>query len=174
MTITNQMKLGSVDVVGAESLGQIGEFQDQDLSTNPGSPTLLSGLKKYAVLCLNDTGGAITPGRGYTYKSGYIGQRVGAASGANAICDGIADPDVVGTIADQAYFWLIIQGPTKAMVGAGDLSANAVVQTLASGAFGTGTAGTNPIGHSGKAIAAGTSGNLARIVFNNPFAAVRP
>lgn len=174
MTITNQMKLGSVDVVGAESLGQIGEFQDQDISTTPGSPTLLSGLKKYAVLCMNDTGGAITPGKGYTYKSGYLGTRVGAASGANAICDGIADPDVVGTIADQAYFWLIIQGPTKAMIGAGDQTANGVVQTLAAGVFGTGAAGTNPIGHCGKALAAGTSGNLCRIVFNNAFAAIRP
>lgn len=174
MTITNQMKLGSVDVVGAESLGQIGEFQDQDISTTPGSPTLLSGLKKYAVLCMNDTGGAITPGKGYTYKSGYLGTRVGAASGANAICDGIADPDVVGTIADQAYFWLIIQGPTKALIGAGDQTANGVVQTLAAGVFGTGTAGTNPIGHCGKALAAGTSGNLCRIVFNNAFAAIRP
>lgn len=174
MTITNQMKLGSVDVVGAESLGQIGEFQDQDISTTPGSPTLLSGLKKYAVLCMNDTGGAITPGKGYTYKSGYLGTRVGAASGANAICDGIADPDVVGTIANQAYFWLIIQGPTKALIGAGDQTANGVVQTLAAGVFGTGTAGTNPIGHCGKALAAGTAGNLCRIVFNNAFAAIRP
>lgn len=174
MSNTIQMKLGSYNVVGAESLGQIACFADLDITTKPEAPARLSGLKKYAVLCLNDTGGAITPGKGYTYKSGYLGLRVGAASGANAICDGIADPDVSGTIPDQAYFWLIIQGPTQVVIGAGDQTANGVVQTLAAGVFGTGTAGTTPIGHCGKAYAAAASGALCRILFTNAFSALKP
>lgn len=171
---TNQMQLGQINVIGAESVGQVGCFSDLDRTTNPESPQRLSNMKTYAVICLNDTGGAITPGKGYTYKSGYLGTRVGAASGANLVCDGIADPDYPTTIPDQSYFWLIIGGPTKALIGAGDQTANGVVQTLAAGVFGTGTAGTNPIGHSGKALAAASEGALGRILFNNPFSALKP
>lgn len=174
MSSTIQMRLGEVDIVGAESVGQIGCFQDKDLSTNPASPTLYSQMKTYAVLVLNDSGGTLAAGTGCTFKSGYLGTRVGAKSGANLVCDGIVDPDVSAAVPDQAYFWLIIQGPTRALIGAGDQAANGVVQTLASGLFGTGTAGTNPIGHSGKALAAATSGNLGRILFNNPFSALKP
>lgn len=170
---TIQMKLGQVDIVGAESLGQVGYFQDKDLTTAPASPTLNSQMFTKAVLVLNDTGGTLAAGTGCTFKSGYLGLRVGAKSGANLVCDGIVDPDVSAAVPDQAYFWLIIGGPTRALIGAGDQTANGVVQTLASGLFGTGTAGTNPIGHCGKANAAGTSGNLCRILFNNPFSALR-
>lgn len=174
MSNTVQMPLGSINVVGDESVGQIGCFSDLDRTTNPESPRRLSNLKTYAVLVKNDLGGVVTPGLGYTYKSGYLGTRVGALSGADLVCDGIADPDYPTTIPDQSYFWLIIQGPTKAKIGAGDQAANGVVQTLANGLFGTGTAGTNPIGHSGKALAAAAATALCRILFNNPFSAVKP
>jgi hypothetical protein len=81
---------------------------------------------------------------------------------------------VSGTIPDGAYFWLIIQGPVDLKIGAGDITANAVVQTLANGLFGAGTAGTNPIGHCGKAVEAALSGASARCYFTNAFSAVKP
>lgn len=171
---TNQMQLGQINVIGDESAGQVGCFSDLDRTTNPEAPRRLSNMKTYAVIVLNDTGGDVTPGKGYTYKSGYLGTRVGAVSGANLVCDGIADPDYPSVIPNGSYFWLIIQGPTKALIGAGDQTVNGVVQTLASGLFGTGTAGTNPIGHSGKALAAGTATNLCRILFNNPYSSLKP
>ena len=173
MSHTIQMKLGDVDIVDSQSLGQIGCFQDKDLTTTPASPTLNSQMITKAVIVMNDTGGTLAAGTGVTYKSGYLGTRVGAKSGANLVCDGIVDPDVSAAVPDGSYFWLIIGGPTKALIGVGDQTANGVVQTLAAGLFGTGTAGTNPIGHSGKAMAVATSGNLGRILFNNPFSALK-
>jgi len=174
MTITNQMKLGSYDIVkDDEFLGQIGQFQDQD-QTDPNAPIVNSGTPVYAVLVKNGLAGVVTPGLGYTYKSGGVGKEVGALSGANAICDGVADPFVSGTIPVGSYFWLIIRGPVSVKVGAGNLAANGVVQTLANGLFGTGTAGTNPIGHCGKAQVAGTNGGSALVYFTNPFSAVQP
>ena len=174
MTITVQQPLGRYNVVSDDNmLGQIAMFQDQDQST-PDSPIIQSGTPVYAILVKADVGGVVTPGLGYTYKSGYIGKRVGALSGANAICDGVADPFVSGTIPDGAYFWLIIQGPIDLKIGAGDITANAVVQTLANGLFGSGTAGTAVIGHCGKAVEAAASGASARCYFTNAFSAVKP
>lgn len=174
MTITVQARLGSYNVISDDNmLGQIAMFQDQD-QTDPNAPIIGSGTPIYAILVKADVGGVVTPGLGYTYKSAYIGKRVGALSGANAICDGVADPFVSGTIPDGAYFWLVIQGPIDLKIGAGDITANAVVQTLANGLFGTGTAGTNPIGHCGKAVEAAASGASARCYFTNAFAAVKP
>ena len=174
MTITNQARLGSYNVISDDNmLGQVAMFQDQD-QTSPDSPIINSGTPVYAILVKNGLGGVVTPGLGYTYKSGKVGKEVGALSGANAICDGVADPFVSGTIPDGAYFWLVIQGPIDMKIGAGDITANAVVQTLANGLFGSGTAGTNPIGHCGKANEAAASGASARCYFTNAFSAVKP
>lgn len=174
MTITVQARLGSYNVISDDNmLGQIAMFQDQD-QTDPNAPIISSGTPVYAILVKNGLGGVVTPSLGYTYKSAKIGKEVGALSGVNAICDGIADPWVSGTIPDGAYFWLIIQGPVDLKIGAGDITANAVVQTLANGLFGSGTAGTNPIGHCGKAVEAALSGAFARCYFTNAFSAVKP
>lgn len=174
MTITNQARLGSYNVISDDNmLGQVAMFQDQDQST-PDAPIINSGTPVYALLCKNSKGGTLTPGLGYTFKSGKIGKEVDALSGANAICDGVADPWVSGTIPDGAYFWLIIQGPCELKAGAAGITANAEVQTAANGLFVDGTAGTNPIGHVGKANEAATSGNFARVYFRSPFAAVKP
>lgn len=174
MTITVQARLGSYNVISDDNmLGQVAMFQDQD-QTDPNAPIIVSGTPVYAVLVKADVGGVVTPGLGYTYKSGYIGKRVGALSGANAICDGVADPFVSGTIPDGAYFWLIIQGPIDVKAAAGGITANAEVQTAANGLFADGTAGTNPIGHVGKANEAVSAGALGRVYFRSPFAAVKP
>ena len=174
MTITVQQTLGEINIVRDDrALGQIACFQDQD-RTDPNAPYVLSGTPVYAVFVKNGLAGVVTPGLGYTFKTGLIGKEVGALSGANAICDGVADPWVSGTIPVGAYFWLIIQGPCEVKAAAGGITQNAEVQTAASGLFADGTAGTNPIGHVGKAVEAATSGNSARVYFRSAFAAVRP
>lgn len=174
MGISIQNPLGSYNVVRDDrALGQRAQFSDLDWSAAP-RITTYSGNIVHAVFVKNSLGGVITGGKGYTFKSGKIGTEVDALSGANLVCHGIADPYVVGTIPDGAYFWLIIKGPAKVLIGVGDQAANGVVQTLANGLFGTGTAGTAPVGHSGLAMAGALSGTLGRIYFNSPFAPVQP
>lgn len=173
--ITIQMGLGKSGVVSdTNMLGQVAEFQGVNLD-DPGNPALDTATPIKAILVMNDSGGTLASGLGVTYKSGHLGKRIGALSGADAICDGVVDPflGAAVTVADGDYFWLIVEGRIDVEVGAGDLTANAVVQTLANGKFGTGTAGTNPIGHSGRAVEAGTSGGRALVAFNNPFSAVK-
>lgn len=176
MSQTIQMGLGRKGVISdTNMLGQIACFQAQD-HTDSQAPVLQSGGNIYAVLVMNDSGGTVASGLGITFKSGYIGKRIGALSGANAICHGVVDPFLGAgvTVAANEYCWVIIQGPIDVNVGAGDLTANTVVQTLANGLFGSGTAGTNPIGHSGLSNEAGSSGGRALVYFNNPFSPVKP
>jgi hypothetical protein len=173
---TIQMGLGKKGVVSDDTmLGQEACFQGVNLD-DPNFPVLDTGTTIKAILVANDSGGTLASGLGVTYKSAYLGKKVGALSGANLVCDGVVDPflGAAVTVADGEFFWLCVEGRFEVEVGAGDLAANGVVQTLASGKFGTGTAGTNPIGHCGKANEAGTSGGRALVAFNNPFSAVKP
>lgn len=174
MTITNQQRLGSYNVISDDNaLGQIGVFQDQD-HTDPNAPIINSGTPVYAILVKNNKGGTLAPGTGVTYESGYIGKQVDALSGNDLACDGIVDPWVSGTVPDQAYFWLIIQGPCDVKAAAGGITADAEVVSEAAGLFGDGTAGTSPAGNCGRAVETGASGDLTRIYFRNNWAAVRP
>jgi hypothetical protein len=173
---TIQMGLGKKGVVDDDNmLGQEALFSGYNLD-DPNFPVLDSATTIKAILVKNDSGGTLGSGLGVTYKSGAIGKTIGALSGANAICDGVVDPFLGAgvTVANGETFWLLVEGRFDVEVGAGDLTANAVVQTLASGKFGTGTAGTNPIGHSGRAVDAGTNGGRALVAFNNPFSAIKP
>lgn len=174
MSSTIQNPMGSYNIVSDDSaLGQRGDFPDKDF-TSRDMMNIYSGNRVHAIFVKNSLGGVIYGGKGYTFKSGKLGTEVDALSGANLVCHGIADPYVVGTIPDGAYFWLIIKGPTKIWIGAGDQDINVMTQTLANGLFGTATPGTNPIGHSGVALEAGTSGNLCRAYFNSPFSPIQP
>lgn len=167
--------LGRIDVnSNVLALGQIGRFQDTDPTIVDGNPVPLGQVPVYAIYVMNDSGGVLAPGEGCTFKSGALGKRVDAKSGANAICHGVVDPWLASNVPNGSYFWLIIQGPCDVLVGAANLSANAVVQTAASGTFITGTAGTNPIGHCGYADEAGTNGNRARVFFNSAFSPIKP
>lgn len=173
---TPMMRLGSKSQVVSDPnmLGQIAEFQDQD-HDNPEAPVVLSNVPVRAVLVQNDSGGTLASGLGATYKAGHTGKKVGALSGANAICHGIVDPwlGTGVTVANGHYFWLVINGPCDVEVGAGDVTAGGVLQTLANGKFTDATPGTNPIGHSGQAVEAAASGARARAFFHNPFAPVQ-
>lgn len=173
---TIQMGLGKKGVVDDDNmLGQEACFQGVNYD-DPNFPVLDTGTTIKAILVKNDSGGTLASGHGVTYKSGGLGKTIGALSGANAVCDGVVDPFLGAgvTVANGEFFWLCVEGRFDVEVGAANLSADAVVQTAASGKFVTGTAGTNPIGHCGKANEAGTSGGRALVAFNNPFSAVKP
>ena len=150
-----------------DALGTCGKFQDKDHS-DPDAVQPFSGRSIVALYVKNSASGELAPATGVTMKSGEPNE-VGAASGANAICDGVIDPFLSANVAVGDYFWLIVEGPCDVEIGAGDITANAVCQTIAAGKFATGTAGTNPIGHCGKAEEAAVSGARARVIFGNPF-----
>lgn len=150
-----------------EYLGAMRNFQDRDHADGQ-SVTASTARTIKAMYVKNGSGGALTKGLGVVMKSGAPNQ-VGGLHSANGRCDGIIDPFLTGTVADGDYFWLIVEGPVDVEVGTGGLTANSVVQTIASGKFANGTAGTNPIGHSGIAEEAGIDGAVARVMFNNPF-----
>lgn len=161
-------RLGAKNIVRDDAyLGAVRVFMDKDQSL-PDSVAPLSARGVKAMYVKNGSGGALTKGLGVVMKSGALNQ-VGGLHSANGRCDGIIDPYLTGTVADGDYFWLIIEGPIDVEVGSGGLTANSVVQTIASGKFANGTAGTNPVGHSGIAEEAGVDGATARVIFNNPF-----
>lgn len=173
MRQTNMSRLGAVDVYSdSRALGMLGFFQDQD-NTNPEAIVPVSATPIKAVYVMNDSGGTLAPGLGVKYKSGYAGLRVDSTTSANGICDGVVDPFLANAVPNGSYFWLIVQGPIDVEIGTGNIAAGDVVQTIASGKFATGTAGTNPIGHCGKAIEAANSGSRARVMLSLPFAAVQ-
>lgn len=164
--------LGRIDVFNdPNALGQVASFADRQWGAEANN--LLSQTPTYAVLVENDSGGTLAPGSGCTFKAGAIGKSVGANSTANGICDGIVDPYLPAAVPNKSYFWLIIGGPCSVLVGTGGLTDGALLQTGATGTFVAGTAGTNPIGHSGRAAAAASATALCRVYLNLPFQAVR-
>lgn len=175
MSCNIPMQLGEVDIVEDDRmLGVVKRFADINRDTaDQWYPESSASLT--AVFVKNDSGGTLASGLGVTFKAGGVGKTIGALSGANLRCDGVVDPFLGAgvTVPNGSYFWLIVEGPIDVEVGAGDLTSLGVVQTLASGKFGTGTAGTNPLGHSGISAEAGTSGGRARVFFNNPFSAYK-
>lgn len=173
--ITIQAGLGKKGVVDDDNmLGQVATFQGVNLD-DPNFPVLDGATPIKAILVRNTSGGTLASGLGVTYKSGKLGKEIGTLSSANGVCDGVIDPFLGAgvTVADQQTCWLILEGRINVEVGAGDLTINTVVQTLANGKFGSGTLGTNPVGHCGRSVAAGTSGNRALVAFNPPFAAIK-
>ena len=172
MSITSMSRLGAIDVFSDErALGQVGTFQDTDASSVDFTNTV-SGTTIKAIYVMNDSGGTLAPGLGAVYKAGYAGKRVGGLHSANGRCDGVVDPKLASAVPNGSYFWLVICGPIQVEIGAGGVTAGAVLQTLASGKFGAGTAGTNPVGHSGVVIDAAADGSRTRVALNNPFRAI--
>lgn len=170
MINVSQQRLGETNVIQDDLyLGALRTFMDKDHS-DPDSNTLLSGMLIYARLVKNNSGGTLAKSLGVTYEAGYTGKQVDALSGANAICDGIVDPFIAeATVADGAYFWLIVKGPCKIVDSGSGLSAGNLLQSAANGEFVAGTPGTNPIGHSGRALAAISADATGRAYFHNPF-----
>jgi hypothetical protein len=172
MSKISQMRLGEYDKMQDDAyLGAVRNFMDKD-HDNPDAVTPLSGTDITAVYVQNDSGGTLAGGLGVNFKSNAIGKKIGALSGANLYCDGVVDPFLSVAVPNGSYFWLIIAGPCKVEIGAGDITAGAVVQTIASGKFAGGTRGTNPIGHCGTSTEAVASGSRARVYLNLPFSTI--
>lgn len=152
-------------------LGQQLEFMDWDY-TNPEAPVLKGQARVQAVYVKNDSGGTLAPGAGVKFKATGIGTLIGGVSGANEICDGIVDPWLTSSVANGDFFYIIVEGPIPVLTGVGGLTAGAVLQTAVNGTFIAGTAGTNPIGHCGKAADAAAAGAKCRAYVRLPFAAV--
>lgn len=173
MTATSMSPLGRIDVYSDErALGQIGQFPDYDNSVFEMNVSQ-SGTPIYAIYVMNDSGGTLSPGLGCLYKAGFAGKRVGSLHSANGRCDGVVDPKLSSAVPAGSYFWLILQGPIDVEIGTGGITAGAVVQTIASGKFAAGTAGTATLGHSGIAIGAAADGSRARVALQSPFAAIK-
>jgi hypothetical protein len=171
-SLISQMGLGSVNIVQDDAyLGTIREFMDKN-HADPSSVALESGTLIRAIYVYNDSGGTLAKSLGLSWKAANAGKKVDALSGANLICDGVVDPFLSAAVPIAGYFWMILSGPIDVEIGAGDITTGALVQTLASGKFGAGTPGTNPIGHCGEAIEAAASGARARVMFNPPFRSV--
>ena len=135
MNIVSQSRLGQTDVLIPDDnyLGTVREFMDKDWS-DPGSVKLRSGTMIRAVYVKNDSGSAIVGGKGCVYKAGYLGLYVGGLHSADARCDGVADP-FVASIANGAYFWLVISGPCNVLIGTSGVSAGDALQTATGGTF---------------------------------------
>lgn len=171
-SMISQMRLGEYDVIQDDAyLGAVKKFMDKDHS-NPDAVAPLSSTYITAVLVKNASGGTLAGGLGVTFKSDGIGKTIGALSGANLYCDGVVDPFLTVAVPNGSYFWLIVDGPCDVEIGSGDITAGAVVQTIASGKFAGGTRGTNPIGHCGNSTEAVASGARARVYLHLPFATV--
>lgn len=173
MSKISQMRLGEYDKLQEDGyLGAVRRFMDKD-HDNADAVTPLSGTDIVAVYVQNDSGGTLAGGLGVNFKSNAIGKKIGALSGANLYCDGVVDPFLSVAVPNGSYFWLIISGPIDVEIGSGDITAGAVVQTIASGKFAGGTRGTNPIGHCGTATEAVASGARARVYLHLPFSVVQ-
>lgn len=161
-------RLGAKDIVKLDAfLGTVKMFMDKN-HADPSDNAPYSGRSIKAMYTVNDSGGALAPATGVVMKSGAL-NKIGGASGANTRCDGIIDPFLSGNVAAGEYCWIIVEGPVDVEIGSGNIAANAVVQSIASGKFAGGTAGTNPVGHAGIAEEAANDGSRARIMFNSPF-----
>ena len=100
---------GTPDADGGKHLeGIVHHFPD----TSPSDTTKRrSGGNVSAILVRNGTGGAVLPGRIYTWTATKDGTTVGALAGADAYCAGVADDHLpTAGAASNDLFWLIVKG----------------------------------------------------------------
>ena len=84
---------------------------------------------------LNDSGGALLPKRVVQYKAAGWGTTIGGYAGATERGDGVVDEFLPAAgVADGAYFWMVVDGPTEFVSnGAGALAQGDVLVTAADG-----------------------------------------
>lgn len=132
----NNYKRGKV-IASAENESLLGSekwFEDMDWDST-GVITRTTGLKSKCRWVMNDSGGALTARACVKYKAAYFGTRVDNEADAGDKADGIVDEFATGgTVANQAYFWLVINGITEAISdGNSTLAQGDVVVTVGSG-----------------------------------------
>jgi len=85
------------------------EFEVANLATDGSRP---DGRSRRVVICLNASGGALLPGRGFKFKSTAPGYEVTAHSGAGEKCDGVVDPLLPAAgVANGKAFLGVVEGP---------------------------------------------------------------
>ena len=154
-------KGGTADAAGGVHLeGIVHVFPD----TDPSDETKRrSGGNVVAILVRNGTGGAVLPGRIYTWTAGSEGRKVGALAGADAYCAGVADDHLpTGGAASNDLFWLIVRGNCNVFHDSAS-SAAAVLFAVAGGEAKTRATITNDshlarniVGRVGTAISGGS------------------
>jgi hypothetical protein len=113
-------------------LGTIREFRDFDYSAT-GVPANRSGALVRAVWVKNRNGGTLTKRQVVKWKTGYVKTGVEAAGDGDVGC-GVVDPFLSTTVADGAYFWMIVEGPCELISdGASTLADTDIVVTAGAG-----------------------------------------
>lgn len=142
--------LDQVDTLGNHDhlAGQLREFLDVNYASTAAVRPDLTQMKIKARWVKNDSGGTLAARTAVNYKSGYWGKRVGAACGVSPERpDGVVNP-YAGTIADGAWFWMIVAGPCELISdGASTIALTDLITTAASGKtkkVASGTAATIP------------------------------
>lgn len=94
-------------------LGYRGYFQDVASGSGTGAVTENSGQVIEAIWVKNTRGSALSPGYGLIWNTSEdIGKDVTIA-GNNAMWAGVVSHRIVGTVADDENFWMIVKGPSK-------------------------------------------------------------
>tara|TARA_R110000824_G_scaffold174823_3_gene353012 strand:- start:942 stop:1517 length:576 start_codon:yes stop_codon:yes gene_type:complete len=128
-------KGGTADADGGKHLeGMVHHFPD----TDPADTTKRrSGGNVVAILVRNGTGGAVLPGRVYTWTASKAGTTVGALAGADAYVAGVADDHLPSAgAASNDLFWLIVKGNCHILLDAA-VAAGAVLYAVANGEVAT-------------------------------------
>ena len=173
-------KGGTADSAGGVHLeGIVHHFPD----TNPADTTKRrSGGNVVAILVRNGTGGAVLPGRVYTWTAGSEGTKVGALAGADAYCAGVADDHLPTAGApSNDIFWLIVKGNCNVLLDSA-VSAADVLYSVANGELKTRATITNDshvaqniVARAGAAVSGGsyprfsTSDAHVNLLVNSPF-----
>lgn len=151
-------------------VGQVHTFEDIDYSSTDTNKPRLSGMPIKARLCVNRSGGTLTPGLAVAWSTDANyegpGRAIGGAADANTSPAGFVSP-YSGTIAENTTFWLIEEGPTKVQYdGSANFAFGDQIGTAASGRVLKWVTSTNPVeARCGRALenkASGSAGDLIR------------
>lgn len=93
-------------------LGYEAKFTDF-LKSATGVKTQRSGMTVKALWVKNGIAGTVAPKMCVTWTAGSAGTVIGALAGASEKIAGVVDPYVSGTVAQNAHFWLIVDGPCE-------------------------------------------------------------
>jgi len=153
------------DATLSHLLGMEKKFPDVNFASSAAVKPVLSGMAVTCRYVSNENGSAILPGELVKISSNTI-TGVEQADSGDDVC-GIADEYLpTAGVADDEFFWIVVEGPTKVLAGA-TISAGAHLGTDSTSGRAAADASDPPNADVfGRAIAAGTDGNTFRSVVN--------
>lgn len=142
MTVTNVNPVGfgpgapAVASIQSEMEGIECTFQDLNYGATTGVKPRLSHATKWMRLVKNVSGGALT--KGTAVRADWAGgdgmKQVLAACAAGEKADGVVDEYLAGTVANNYWFWMTVEGPCKVTTAnATAIAAGDYIKTAASG-----------------------------------------